>query len=279
MGPVIGGPTDPPAWAGRTNRQGPNGIPRRYDAPVGADDLLLAVLFLGAAALYASVGHAGASAYLAAMALVGVAPGVMRPTALVLNLFVATIVVLRFARAGHLPWRQLVPLAIGSIPMAFVGGRIDLPPELYRPLVAAVLLAAAWRLATARLPTDDAQRSGVPALAGVAAGATIGLLAGLTGTGGGIFLTPLLVLAGWTATRDAAGLSGAFILLNSIAGLGGLATSGLTLPTSLPLWVAAVVGGGLMGSWLGAQRLSILGLRRALAVVLVVAAAKLVFLP
>lgn len=246
---------------------------------MGADDLLLALLFLGAAALYASVGHAGASAYLAAMALVGTAPAVMRPTALVLNLFVASIVVVRFARAGHLPWRHLVPLAIGSIPMAFVGGAVDLPAEAYRPLVAAVLLAAAWRLATARAPIDDAEAAGVPPIAGVAAGATIGLLAGLTGTGGGIFLTPLLVLAGWTATRDAAGLSGAFILLNSIAGLGGLATSGLQVPPALPLWIAAVVGGGLVGSWLGATRFSVIGLRRALAVVLVVAAAKLVFLP
>jgi hypothetical protein len=252
---------------------------RRYDAPVGADDLLLALLFLAAAALYASVGHAGASAYLAAMALVGVVPDVMRPTALVLNLFVASIVVVRFARAGHLPWRELVPLAAGSVPMAFFGGGVELPPELYRPLVAAVLLAAAWRLGTARAPADDADRPGVPLVAGVAAGAAIGLLAGLTGTGGGIFLTPLLVLAGWTATRDAAGLSGAFILLNSIAGLGGLATSGLVLPPALPLWIAAVVAGGLVGSWLGATRFSVIGLRRALAVVLVVAAAKLVFLP
>ena len=243
------------------------------------DELLLALLFLAAATLYASVGHAGASAYLAAMALVGVAPETMRPTALVLNLFVASIVVVRFAAAGHLPWRQLVPLAVGSVPMAFVGGMVDLPGELYRPLVAAVLLAGAWRLASARPSPDDEDRPGVPIPAGLAAGAAVGLLAGLTGTGGGIFLTPLLVLAGWTGTRDAAGLSGAFILLNSLAGVGGLATDGLVLPSALPAWIVAVVGGGLLGSWLGASRFSVLGLRRVLAVVLVLAAAKLVFLP
>lgn len=252
----------------------------RYDGgPVTPDELLLALLFLAAATLYASVGHAGASAYLAAMALVGVAPETMRPTALVLNLFVASIVVVRFAAAGHLPWRQLVPLAVGSVPMAFVGGMVDLPGELYRPLVAAVLLAGAWRLASARPSPDDEDHPGVPIPAGLAAGAAIGLLAGLTGTGGGIFLTPLLVLAGWTGTRDAAGLSGAFILLNSLAGIGGLATGGLVLPPALPPWIVAVVGGGLVGSWLGASRFSIIGLRRALAVVLVLAAAKLVFLP
>ena len=245
-----------------------------------ADALLLAALFFAAALLYSSVGHAGASAYLAAMALVGVPAAVMRPTALVLNLFVASIVSVRFAMAGHLPWRSLVPLAIGSVPAAFIGGSIDLPGELYRPLVAAVLVVGAWRLATAPPPVDDANRPGVPWIAGIVSGATIGLLAGLTGTGGGIFLTPLLVLAGWTGTRDAAGLSGSFILVNSIAGLAGLLTGGgTTLPPALPLWIGSVAAGGLIGSWVGANRYSILGLRRALAFVLLLAAAKLVFLP
>jgi uncharacterized membrane protein YfcA len=246
---------------------------------VTPETLLLTALFFAAAVLYASVGHAGASAYLAAMALVGTTPEVMRPTALVLNLFVATIVIVRFARAGHLPWRGLLPLAAGSVPMAFVGGSIDLPGELYRPLVAIVLLAGAWRLAMAAAPRDEAEAPGVPLLPGVAAGAAIGLVAGLTGTGGGIFLTPLLVLAGWAATRDAAGLSGAFILVNSLSGLAGLLTGGLALPPALPVWIGVVAAGGLIGSWLGASRFSVLDLRRALAVVLVLAAAKLVFLP
>lgn len=241
--------------------------------------LVLTALFFAAAILYASVGHAGASAYLAAMALVGVAPETMRPTALVLNLFVASIVIVRFSRAGHLPWRSLVPLAIGSIPMAFLGGSIELPGEVYRPLVAIVLVAGAWRLATAAAPTDDEERTGVPPIPGVAAGAGIGLLAGLTGTGGGIFLTPLLVIGAWTGTRDAAGLSGAFILVNSLAGLAGLLTGGFNLPPAIPIWVVAVAAGGLIGSWLGAARFSIVNLRRVLAFVLVLAAAKLAFLP
>ena len=243
------------------------------------EELLLAALFLAAAILYSSVGHAGASAYLAAMALVGVSQSTMRPTALVLNLFVASIVILRFWRAGHLPWRQLVPLAIGSVPMAFIGASIDLPGEVYRPLVAIALLAGAARLATASAPAEGEERRGVPWLPGLAAGAVIGLIAGLTGTGGGVFLTPLLVLAAWTATRDAAGLSGAFILVNSISGLAGLLVGGVSLPSAMPLWIGAVALGGLIGSWLGAARFSILSLRRALAAVLVVAAAKLVFLP
>ncbi|HVM23978.1 MAG TPA: sulfite exporter TauE/SafE family protein, partial [Candidatus Limnocylindrales bacterium] len=139
-----------------------------------------------------------------------------------------------------------------------------------------VLVAAAWRLATGAL-TSDPPRTRVPVMAGLAIGAGIGLVSGLTGTGGGIFLTPALVLAGWARTRDAAGLSGAFILANSVAGLAGVLTGGLQLPAELPLWVVAVGAGGFVGSWLGAARFSILGLRRALALVLLVAAAKLAF--
>lgn len=240
--------------------------------------LLLAALFFAAALLYASVGHAGASVYVAAMALVGTLPEVMRPTALILNLFVASIVVVRFAKAGHLPWRSLLPLVVGSIPAAFVGGSIEIPAEVYRPLVAAVLLVGAWRLASTDVGRD-AGGVGVPVVAGIASGAAIGILAGVTGTGGGIFLTPLLVLAGWAGTRDASGLSGAFILANSLSGLAGVAIGGITIPGALPVWIVAAVAGGLIGSWLGAIRYSILYLRRVLAGVLVLGALKLAFFP
>lgn len=242
------------------------------------ETIVLALLFLGAAGLYASVGHAGASAYLAAMALMGLSPEVMRPTALVLNLFVASIVVIRFSRAGHLPWTRLIPLIAGSIPAAFVGGVIQLPGEIYRPLVAIVLLVGAWRLARGVFGAEP-MRARVPWIPGVAAGVSIGLMAGLTGTGGGIFLTPLLVLLGWAPTREAAGMSGAFILANSLAGLAGVLVGGITLPGELPIWIAAAATGGLIGSWLGAARFSVLSLRRALALVLVIAAAKLAFFP
>jgi uncharacterized protein len=243
---------------------------------------LLAALFLAAALLYAGVGHAGASAYLAAMALVGVAPDVMRPTALTLNVLVATIVVVRFRRAGFLELRPLIPLVAGSIPMALVGGSIDLPDAVYRPLVALVLLVGAWRLATSGGSggPEETETPRVPAVAGVASGAAIGMLAGLTGTGGGIFLTPLLVLAGWSSARHAAGLSGAFILANSVSGIAGLIIAGSgTWAPALPLWLGAVFVGGVIGAELGSARYSVLGLRRVLAVVLLLAAAKLVFLP
>jgi uncharacterized protein len=245
---------------------------------VSPEAILLALLFLLAAVLYSSVGHAGASAYLAAMALVGLAPELMRPTALVLNLAVASIVIVRFSHAGHLPWRQLLPLVVTSIPMAFLGGLVQLPGDIYRPLVGLVLLVGAWRLGIGAVGAEP-ERTRVPTFRGLAVGGAIGFLAGLTGTGGGIFLTPILVLSGWARTRQAAGLSGAFILANSTAGLAGVVAGGVSLPAELPLWLAVVAVGGLAGSWLGAARFSIMGLRRALAVVLVIAAAKLVFFP
>jgi uncharacterized protein len=235
--------------------------------------------FFAAAALYASVGHAGGSAYLAIMGLAGIAPATMRPTALALNILVATIVTLRFQAAGHVRWRAVVPFVIASVPAAFVGGTLVLPSALYKPLVGGVLLVAAVQLfRTAARPADDEPNAGVPTLPAVAAGAAIGLLAGLTGTGGGIFLTPLIVLAGWAGSRTAAGISAAFILGNSIAGLAGNVAAVGSLPPELPLWLGVVALGGLIGSELGARRLSTIDLRRALAVVLVIAGLKLIFI-
>jgi len=241
--------------------------------------LLLAALFLVAAALYGSVGHAGASAYLAAMALVGVAPAVMRPTALVLNILVASIVTLRFARAGYVRPLSLLPFLAGSVPAAFLGGALTLPTTVYRPLVGVVLLVAAARFGwtAARAGEDFPPRAPWPGA--VASGAGIGLLAGLTGTGGGIFLTPLLLAAGWAGTRFAAGASAAFILANSISGLAGNVASVGSLPAATPLWLGAVAVGGAFGSQLGSRRMPAPWIRRALAAVLLVAGLKLIFLP
>ncbi len=240
---------------------------------------MLCAAFLGAAALYASVGHAGGSAYLAIMALVGVAPETMRPTALALNILVASIVTLRFQLAGRIRWRAVLPFVIASVPAAFVGGTLVLPGEVYKPLVGGVLLIAAVQLfRTAGRAADDDSYAGVPIVPAVLAGGTIGLLAGLTGTGGGIFLTPLIVLGGWAGPRMAAGISAAFILGNSIAGLAGNFSAVGSLPPELPLWLGVVALGGLIGSELGARRLSTVDLRRALAVVLVIAGLKLIFI-
>ncbi len=243
--------------------------------------LLLALLFLAAAVLYGSVGHAGASAYLAAMALIGLSPAVMKPTALVLNILVATLVTARFARAGFVRPRALLPLLAGSVPAAFLGGALQLPGELYRPLVGAVLVFAALRFfaLAGRGQEEFAPRAPWPHA--LLAGIGLGLLAGLTGTGGGIFLTPLMIMAGWAGVRYAAGTSAAFILANSIAGLAGnVGALGTTaLPAALPLWLVAVALGGIAGAELGARRLTPPGVRRALGLVLLLAGLKLILLP
>jgi uncharacterized membrane protein YfcA len=236
---------------------------------------LLAIAFFAGAVLYASVGHAGASGYLAAMAFAGMAPATMRPTALVLNLLVASIATLRFARAGFFSWRLLWPFALGSVPFAYVGGGITLPGHWYRALVGIVLWVAALRL-WLNLSVRGQERQ-PPVGVAVLTGAGIGLLAGLTGTGGGIFLSPLLLFLRWAETRQTGGVAAAFILLNSLAGLAGNPASLSQLPSALPMWAAAVVIGGLLGAEIGSRRIGTPAFRRVLGVVLLVAGAKLVF--
>lgn len=239
--------------------------------------LLLAGLFFAAAAIYSTVGHAGASGYLAIMALAGVAPAVMRPTALVLNLLVATLGTFRYWRAGLVEWRVLLPFIAGSMPLAFIGGRIELPVPGYRALVGVVLLASAgvilWR-AFAQEPAQPEPVPRVPVLTALMTGTALGLVAGLTGTGGGIFLSPLVLLLGWAGPRRTAGLAAPFIWINSLGGLLGLATITERLPNGIAVLAGAVVVGGLVGTSLGIRRLQPRALLAVLAVVLVIAGAK-----
>lgn len=245
--------------------------------PTDASQLTaLAALVLVAAVLYSSVGHAGASGYLAAMALFGVAPAAMKPTALVLNLLVAAVGTARFAASGLTPWSLLASLCLGSVPAAFVGGAIALPVRAYQPLLGVLLLLAAVRLwlpagsSSGRLGLARPSRVGF-----VAIGAVLGLLSGLTGIGGGVFLSPILILAAWEDPKHTAGVSAPFILLNSAAGLAGHLASLEHVPREAALLAAVALPGGIVGSWLGARRLAPLGLRRLLAVVLVIAGVKL----
>jgi hypothetical protein len=236
--------------------------------------VLAAAIFL-MAALYSSVGHAGASGYLAAMALVGLAPAVMKPTALTLNILVALIATVRFYRAGYFSWRVLLPFALSSIPFAFVGGTLTLPGPVYQRVVGLALLFAAYRLWMHAAARADAEARPVPLPAAVALGAGIGLLSGITGVGGGIFLSPILLLTGWAATRQASGVAAAFILVNSAAGLAGHLAGVRNVPESIYLWGAAAVAGGLVGTELGRRRLATVTLRRVLAAVLVIAGLKM----
>ena len=243
----------------------------------GTTIIWIAALMAVAAALYSSVGHGGASAYLAIMALFSVAPETMRPTALTLNLVVATFAATRFALKGQTNWKLFAAFAVTAVPAAFVGGSIALPAEIYRPLVAVVLLLAAVRLFWQ--PERLAARPIHAPLRAVTlpAGAALGLLAGLSGTGGGIFLSPLIILFGWEDARKTSGVAAAFIVLNSVAGLAGNLASVQHLPRELPIFAGAVFAGALLGSWLGVSRLPRHRLLQALAIVLVIAAFKLLF--
>jgi uncharacterized protein len=235
--------------------------------------LLAACLFLGAV-LYTSVGHAGASAYIAIMALFGVTPAVMRPTTLVLNILVASLTSFRYLKADLFRWRTLWPVLLGAIPMAFVGGSIQLPGQFYRPLVGVILLIAAARLLWPGLTKVARTTTDVPVGWGIVSGIGIGLLSGLTGTGGGIFLSPLLLFMGWSETRTASGVAAVFILCNSIAGLLGNLASVRSLPPDLPLYAGAVLLGGAVGTTLGIK-LATPAILKALGLVLIIAGLKM----
>jgi uncharacterized membrane protein YfcA len=231
-------------------------------------------MFLGAA-LYTSVGHAGASAYIALMALFGTAPAVMRPTALALNILVASFTSFRYLKAGLFRWRTLWPFLLGAMPFAFVGGAIQLPGAYYRPIVGVVLLVGAARLLWPTELGSNKESHDPPIWAGALGGALIGLLSGLTGTGGGIFLSPLLLFLGWSATKPASGIAAVFILCNSIAGLAGNLAIVKALPSSLPLYAAAVLMGAIIGTTFGI-RFASPTILKALGLVLVIAGLKLI---
>ncbi|MGH8560378.1 MAG: sulfite exporter TauE/SafE family protein [Nevskiales bacterium] len=235
--------------------------------------LLTAGIFF-IALLYSSVGHAGASGYIAVMSLLSVAPAVIKPTALVLNIMVATIGTVQFWRAGHFSWRLFWPFALLSVPFAFVGGYINLPAHLFKVLVGCILLYSAARFLL-KPPPEQAPNTPPLPLA-LSFGAGIGLLSGLTGTGGGIFLTPLLLLMHWARAKSAAAVSALFILLNSISGLLGNLSSTRQFPTFALVLLVAAATGGLIGSYFGSRRFDPAVIKRFLAVVLLIAGCKLI---
>ncbi len=234
---------------------------------------LLAAAVLAVAFLYSSVGHAGASGYIAVMALFGLAPASIKPTALLLNILVACLSSWQFYRAGYFSWRLFWPFAALGVPCAFLGGYLHLPARAFNVLLGVVLAYSAARFLVPATAETEPRAPGVPA--SLAAGAGLGFVSGLAGVGGGIFLTPLLILMRWARTKTASAVSAVFILVNSIAGLAGTVTSTRTVPSlALPL-AAAVVVGGAAGSYLGSHRFSVAVIKKLLAGVLAIAAVKL----
>ena len=234
---------------------------------------------LVAAFVYASVGHGGASAYLAAMALAGLAPAEMRPIALTLNILVSSMATWKFWRAGHFRWRLFWPFAAVSIPFAYLGGAVTLPGQAYKIVVGLVLLYAGWQLWRSFRAGEEMREVRAPAIPlAMAIGAAMGLLSGLTGVGGGIFLSPLLLMLGWAGTKQTSAVAAPFILVNSIAGLAaGFVAGTAVLPQATWLLAVAVLIGGWLGAEYGSRRFANPVVRRFLAVVLGVAGAKMVF--
>ena len=242
-----------------------------------SETIAIAFLFFVGAALYASVGHGGASSYLAVMGLFSFTPAVMKPTALALNILVAAVATVKFYRAGLFKWELFWPFAIASIPAAFLGGATTLPARGYKVLVGIVLFyAAVWMFRSSLRPVAREAKP-PPFRAAIVSGVAIGFLSGLTGVGGGIFLSPLLLYMGWSETRTTSAVAAPFILVNSISGLLGHFSSVAQLPQNIPVWGAAALLGGWIGASYGSKRAPTPVLRRLLSVVLIVAGAKLIF--
>lgn len=248
------------------------------DQGLPMESLFLLLFLLSIVAfLYASVGHGGASGYLAVMALMGVAPTLMKSSALVMNLSVSIISFIGFYRAGHFKFQLFWPFALASIPMAFIGGTMTLSDTVYKKILAVCILVSIVRLQW-QFKNHEEDNRPIPIWAGLLSGGLIGLLSGMIGIGGGIILSPLMLLMRWATLKQTAAISALFIFVNSLSGLyGQLQKGGIQLTDNLQYAVVATIIGGLLGSYFGSQKFNIPTLRYLLAIGLVMASMKLVF--
>lgn len=242
--------------------------------------ILLCVVIAIIAFLYAAVGHGGASGYIAVMALFGILPMVMKPTALSLNILVASLGTIQFYKANFFSWKIFLPLIVTSIPCAYIGGAIQLPQQIYKQIIGIVLLYSAYQLffiKKNKINQPESDIKAMPLYISLIVGAVIGFASGMTGVGGGIFLSPLLILMNWASVRNTAGISAAFILVNSIAGLLGHISSVQNLPEFIPYLAIAALIGGSVGAYMGSRQFAPLTIRKLLSFTLLIAALKLIF--
>tara|TARA_B100000212_G_scaffold327670_1_gene291166 strand:- start:2983 stop:3723 length:741 start_codon:yes stop_codon:yes gene_type:complete len=239
-------------------------------------DILICICLFFGAILYTSVGHAGASIYIAIMSIFGVPVTTIKPTALSLNIIVSSYTSYQFVRAKFYDIKLATPLLIGAIPAAFIGGYINLPSNIYKPIIGVMLLYSAYRFITVK-KEDEKPTVPYKFFYAVTTGIIIGFLAGLTGTGGGIFLSPLIIFAAWTTTKGASGTVAIFIFFNSLFGLMGNITSLSATPPTLPLYAGAALFGGIIGSRIGVHYFQHTAIKRTLGLVLLIASLKLMF--
>ena len=235
--------------------------------------IFILLLFV-VAFLYASVGHGGASGYLALMALFSMAPAFMKPTALLLNLFVSLSAFFLFYRGGHFRWKLFLPFALASVPLSFLGGMIALDADVYKKILGALLLIPVFRMLFFRNADEQELKDGTTGLS-LLIGAVIGFLSGLIGIGGGIILSPVLLMLKWTNQKQTAAISALFIFVNSLAGLGGQLSKGMVVESGMFIFAGIAFAGGTLGGWLGASRFNQQILKYLLAVVLLMASLKL----
>ena len=244
------------------------------------DAFIFSLILLPVAVIYSSVGHGGASGYLAIMALSGFSPESMKPTALTLNILVSGICMYRYISVGYFSWKIFLPFALVSTPFAFWGGGFSLPDIYYKPLVGLIMWYAAFHIfIMTKFPENNSNEIKNPnGMSVIGGGAGIGFLSGLTGVGGGIFLSPLLVLMHWSDIRSVSGVAAAFILVNSCAGLAGHVSAMHYIPPALPYWAIVVAIGAMVGTELGTRYFSKLEIRYALAIVLILAGFKMIYM-
>jgi len=227
-----------------------------------------------AAILYSSVGHGGASGYLAAMALFGLDPSIMKPAALTMNIFVTLLVLSQSRRRLQFDLPLFIPIIVASVPMAYLGGAYTMQSSAYNIVVGLLLLLAVWRMFWQA--SDTVIRDCPKLWLTLPVGGVLGFVSGVTGVGGGIFLSPLLLLFRWTDVKGSVPIAAAFILLNSVSGLLGYVSTGSEFPAGMPLLVAVAVIGALIGTRMSTYHLATQGLYRILGVVLIVAGFKMI---
>jgi uncharacterized protein len=236
--------------------------------------IIFLLLLFAVAFLYSSVGHGGASGYLALMGIFQFTPAVMKPTALVMNIIVSLVAFIQYSRTSPLNKKLFLFLIAGSIPAAFFGARLELDAELYKNILGVILLIPVIRLLAAP-KNEPIEKRDFDIFFVIIIGVVIGFVSGMIGIGGGILLSPIILFFGWAGMKQTATISALFIFLNSVSGFISLLTKGMAIEPSVYVWVLAAVAGGIIGSWYGSKKFENTLLKKILGVVLLIASIKL----
>jgi uncharacterized protein len=238
---------------------------------------LLCILFI-VSFLYSSIGHGGASGYIAVLSIIGMSNEIIRPSALALNIFVASISFIQYYRSGYFKWHLFYPFALLSVPMAYLGSFVDLDPTWYKRIIGVCLIIAVLRIIGLFQPKETSVSKPTPLIIAMVIGALLGFLSGMIGIGGGIILSPIILICGWGNLKETAAVSALFIVVNSLAGILGLFNQHISWPNELPFWLIVTVAGGFLGAYWGSKKAENKTLKQVLAVVLLFASYKLIFI-